>query len=385
MSQTYSLPHTAAAMDFEHALPPAIRRSPAAAFEAQRNRGHRTLVFDESDEDSDEAAPPPVARSRSASIDGQQPQVPTSRYASSTDVNPLRAHPVDAEPPPRNPARQFSRPFKDIEPRRHVPSPDPVSPIGLPSTRRHPRDIISYRNNKRELSNIKRLPPHLRRQTSLETINSVTTTASEDPSEYDCDPPEAQAPSPDFFTLEHHPPCNPPPSIRSKPSSSFSTISGSSRQSSTPAETPLEYASLDHHSPQSLFRKMMPRKTSKLDKMEEVPPSPTRLVIEKTTSIDRTTRPSTHSRSTTSLQSTTTSLPEERSIQSALDNIDRSRSGSKSSGSSKWSASEFDIGTLTEAEIKKCKKKGINPALYAEMRAAKKGKWTSPIAGNTFL
>jgi hypothetical protein len=43
------------------------------------------------------------------------------------------------------------------------------------------------------------------------------------------------------------------------------------------------------------------------------------------------------------------------------------------------------MSTLSEAEIKKCKKKGINPALYAEMRAARKGKWTSPIAGTTFL
>jgi hypothetical protein len=68
-----------------------------------------------------------------------------------------------------------------------------------------------------------------------------------------------------------------------------------------------------------------------------------------------------------------------------LGNAERRRSGSKSSGSSTWSASNFDISALTEAEIKKCKKKGINPALYAEMRAAKKGKWTSPIAGNTFL
>jgi hypothetical protein len=78
-------------------------------------------------------------------------------------------------------------------------------------------------------------------------------------------------------------------------------------------------------------------------------------------------------------------MPEERSLQSILDNVERSRSGSKSSGSSKWSASDFDTSTLTEAELKKCHKKGINPALYAEMRAAKKGKWTSPIAGNTFL
>ena len=365
-------------MDVDDALPPAIRRSPRAALEAQKQyRDHRTYVFDESDEDLDEAAPPPIARSRSASLDGEA----TSRPASSSGVNPLRSHPVDA-PPPKNPARQFSRPFRSQEV-QDVPSPDPNPPLEPPSSRRHPRGLISYRNNKREISNIKRLPPHLRRQTSLETINSVTTTGDDDQSIYGHDPPEVEAPSPDWFTLEDDPPTNPPPSIMSKPSSMHSS-SGSSRRTSTPVETPLEYGSLDHHTPQSLFRKMMPRRLT--DKTPDPPPSPTRLVIAKSTSVDRTSAHiSNFSRSTTSLSEEQRSMPEERSLQSILDNVERSRSGSKSSGSSKWSASDFDTSTLTEAELKKCHKKGINPALYAEMRAAKKGKWTSPIAGNTFL
>jgi hypothetical protein len=366
-------------MDVDDALPPAIRRSPRAALEVQKQyRDHRTYVFDESDEDLDEAAPPPIARSRSASIDGES----TSRPASSSGfINPLRSHPVDA-PPPKNPARQFSRPFRNHKV-QDVPSPDPDPPLEPPSSRRHPRGLISYRNNKREISNIKRFPPHLRRQTSLETINSVTTTASDDQSIYGHDPPEVEAPSPDWFTLEDDPPTNPPPSIMSKPSSMHSS-SGSSRGTSTPVETPLEYGSLDHHTPQSLFRKMMPRRLT--DKTQDAPPSPTRLVIAKSTSVDRTSAHiSNFSRSTTSLSDEQRSVPEERSLQSVLDNVERSRSGSKSSGSSKWSASDFDISTLTETELKRCQKKGINPALYAEMRAAKKGKWTSPIAGNTFL
>jgi hypothetical protein len=211
----------------------------------------------------------------------------------------------------------------------------------------------------------------------------VTTTASDDQSIYGHDPPEVEAPSPDWFTLEDDPPTNPPPSIMSKPSSMHSS-SGSSRGTSTPVETPLEYGSLDHHTPQSLFRKMMPRRLT--DKTQDAPPSPTRLVIAKSTSVDRTSAHiSNFSRSTTSLSDEQRSVPEERSLQSVLDNVERSRSGSKSSGSSKWSASDFDISTLTETELKRCQKKGINPALYAEMRAAKKGKWTSPIAGNTFL
>ncbi|KAF1839279.1 hypothetical protein BDW02DRAFT_234000 [Decorospora gaudefroyi] len=360
------------------ALPPAIRRSPRAALEAQKHRHHRTLVFDESDEELDEAAPPPIARSRSASIDGELSKETPTRADSSSRINPLRSHPVE-EPPPKNPARKFSRPFRELEP-QEVRSPDPVEP---PTSRRHPRGLVSYRNNKREFSNIRKLPPHLRRQTSLETINSVTTTASDDASQYGHDPPEVEAPSTDWFTLQDDPPCNPPLSITSKPSSMHSS-SGSSRQSPLPVETPLEFASLDHNTPQSLFRKMMPRRMT--DKMEQPPPSPTRLIIEKSTSIDRTSHRSTHSKSTTSLPaSSTVSMSDERSLQSILGNVDRSRSGSKSSSSSKWSASDFDISTLTETEIKRCRKKGINPALYAEMKAAKKGKWTSPIAGNTFL
>ncbi|RMZ69437.1 Alpha beta-hydrolase [Pyrenophora seminiperda CCB06] len=368
-------------MDVYDAVPPAIRRSPRAVLAAQKqHRDHRTLVFDEFDEELDEAAPPPIARSRSASIDGEQDRRQTSRSSSISSFNPLQSHPVDT-PPKTPPTPKFSRPFREPEP-QHEASPDPPLPVEPSIVRRHPRGLISYRNNKREINNIKRLPPHLRRQTSLETINSVTTVADDDRSEYGHDPPEVEAPSPDCFTSEDHAPSNPPPSLTSKPSS-INSSSGSSKRTCTPVETPLEYASLDHHTPQSLFKKMMPRKLT--DKPQDHPPSPNRLVIEKAISIDRISRPSTLSGSTTSVPDMQRIPLEERSLRSILDNAERSRSGSKSSGSSKWSASDFDTSTLTEAEIKKCQKKGINPALYAEMRAAKKGKWTSPIAGHTFL
>ncbi|KAE8835042.1 hypothetical protein PTNB85_06375 [Pyrenophora teres f. teres] len=376
-------------MDFDDddAVPPAIRRSPRAALEAQKqHRDHRTFVFDDSDEELDEAAPPPIARSRSASINdhGEQDKRPTSRSSSTFSFNPLQSHPVDT-PPKTPPTRKFSLPFREPEPQpqpQRVPSPDPTPPVEPSITRRHPRGLISYRNNKRELNNIKRLPPHLRRQTSLETIKSVTTVADDNRSEYGQDPPDVEAPSPDWFTSDDYAPSNPSPSITSKPSSIYSS-SGSSRRTCTPVETPLEYASLDHHTPQSLFRKMMPRKLT--DKPQNQSTSPSRLVIKKATSIGQTSRPSTLSGWTSSVSDTHRIIPEERSLRSILDNAERSRSGSKSSGSSKWSASDFDTSTLTEAEIKKCRKKGINPALYAEMRAAKKGRWASPIAGNTFL
>jgi hypothetical protein len=53
----------------------------------------------------------------------------------------------------------------------------------------------------------------------------------------------------------------------------------------------------------------------------------------------------------------------------------------------KWSSSDYDISGLSASEIRKLRKKGINPALYAEMKAARKGKgkWVGPLVGNTFI
>lgn len=54
---------------------------------------------------------------------------------------------------------------------------------------------------------------------------------------------------------------------------------------------------------------------------------------------------------------------------------------------STWMGSNHDISSLTDAEIKKLRKKGINPALYVEMKAARrgKGKWLNPLSGNSYL
>lgn len=56
-------------------------------------------------------------------------------------------------------------------------------------------------------------------------------------------------------------------------------------------------------------------------------------------------------------------------------------------GARTWSSSDYDVSGLSTVEIDKLRKKGINPALYVEMQAARKGKWkwVSPIVGNTFL
>ena len=50
-----------------------------------------------------------------------------------------------------------------------------------------------------------------------------------------------------------------------------------------------------------------------------------------------------------------------------------------------WQASTFDISGMNEAELKKLRKKGVNPRLKAEMDAARKGKWMGPLVGNTFI
>lgn len=61
--------------------------------------------------------------------------------------------------------------------------------------------------------------------------------------------------------------------------------------------------------------------------------------------------------------------------------------GDSESDRSKWKSSDHDTSGLSHSEIQKLRKKGINPALYAEMKAARKGrgKWAGPLAGNSFL
>lgn len=53
----------------------------------------------------------------------------------------------------------------------------------------------------------------------------------------------------------------------------------------------------------------------------------------------------------------------------------------------KWSSSDYETSGLSVAEIQKLRKKGINPSLYAEMKAARKGKgkWVGPLVGNTYI
>jgi hypothetical protein len=61
--------------------------------------------------------------------------------------------------------------------------------------------------------------------------------------------------------------------------------------------------------------------------------------------------------------------------------------GEHMDGLQKFNSSEYDISELSEKEIAKLKKKGINPQLYMEMKAARKGrsKWVGPLVGNTYI
>lgn len=52
-----------------------------------------------------------------------------------------------------------------------------------------------------------------------------------------------------------------------------------------------------------------------------------------------------------------------------------------------WKSSEYDISELSDKKLAKLKKKGINPQLYMEMKAARggKGKLVGPLVGNTYI
>jgi hypothetical protein len=51
----------------------------------------------------------------------------------------------------------------------------------------------------------------------------------------------------------------------------------------------------------------------------------------------------------------------------------------------KFVASEYDTSELSEKEMKKLQKKGINPALALEMKALRKGKSFGNLVGNSYV
>ncbi|KAF2625259.1 hypothetical protein BU25DRAFT_117629 [Macroventuria anomochaeta] len=353
--------------------PHPIRRSPRAAHELQQvfeqlQLENNRCDYDEDEEDdysdSDQETPPPTPRRHPDSYDepsATSPREPPPR--SPLRVNPLRSHPVAADrtpaettPAPRPaPRYRFSHPFREqlYAPRQPDPAP-----------RRHPTTLVSYKPANQHLH------PRLRKRTSLDTIASVTTTASV------LEPDDVETPSPSMFTLESEYPITPdvdlgPPPMSEPPKSaslpeSLRTASVSSTHSMHPT-TPV--SSAETYPPRGILRKLKPGKRKDSVGTDG---GAERLVIERTVSVDQT---SYHSNSSSASNTISSGAPSR---------YPPSETGNSRS-SSAWTASSHDISGLTPEELKKCKKKGINPALFAEMKAARKGRWTSPIAGNTFL
>ncbi|KAF2771352.1 hypothetical protein EJ03DRAFT_373070 [Teratosphaeria nubilosa] len=64
-----------------------------------------------------------------------------------------------------------------------------------------------------------------------------------------------------------------------------------------------------------------------------------------------------------------------------------SRAGDREGQEAQWESSDFDTSEFSASQLKKLRKKGINPALYLEMKNARKGrgKWINPLASNTYI
>ncbi|KAF3038883.1 hypothetical protein E8E11_002192 [Didymella keratinophila] len=375
--------------------PHPIRRSPRAAHELQQvfeqlQLENNAAEWDGAEageySDSDEDFPPPIPRRHANSYHESPPTSPGEPPPRApAHVNPLRSHPVPAArtttdhgsaaaPAPTltpaqrpTPQYRFSHPFREQLYAPRLPDPAP---------RRHPKNLVSYKPVNQ------RLHPQLRRRTSLDTIASVTTTGSARDAEYD-ETPDVETPSPSMFTLESEYPITPnvdlgPPPMTEppKPTSLPSSLRTASIDSipSMPPTTPV--STTEAQSPKGMFRKLKSgkRKDSVSTQKDSISTDggADKLVIERTVSVDQTSYRSNSSSASNTISSGTPSR------------YPNSEAGNSRS-SSTWTASSHDIGGLTPEELKKCKKKGINPALFAEMKAARKGKWTSPIAGNTFL
>ncbi|KAF2656805.1 hypothetical protein K491DRAFT_358670 [Lophiostoma macrostomum CBS 122681] len=336
-------------MDLDDAVPPPIRRSSREALQLQESL---QLSSDDSD---DEAVPPPITRRRSASL-GSPGTTPKHQAPPPVpNKSPLRPHTEPRQGSSRS-ARNFSHPFKERFAQSN-PSPAP---------HRRPIKPIPYRNNAR-------IPHSLRRWSSLETIESV----NEAPSIHEDIPhrPSIESDSTSFSTVEEESSYRSGRSVASQ-TRSEETHSIRSIVTPTPSATGSSSGSMarpimlhKYSSGSSILRRLKPNKFS------EPLMLPQHLEIEKTVSFDQTSQRSNSSSSTMTISS---GRPSEGGYGS-------SAASNRSTNSQDWKSSEFDTSSLTASELKKCKKKGINPALYAEMKAARKGKWVSPIGGNTIL
>ncbi|KAL5412895.1 hypothetical protein PMIN06_010743 [Paraphaeosphaeria minitans] len=330
-------------------------------------------------------APPPepdripplrVNTYHSSSTDRHAPPLPSK--------NPRRSHfePEPLEPSRPDHARNFSHPLKKQLNLQSQTQPQRQPKYANTASFRHPPRPVSFRNSSRT-------PYSMRRWSSLDTIDSVQTT-QETSRENSIDGTESMrteisssskrqylsfddgGQGEDEDSLAGDIPGTPPASSVSLPS----TPSDDSRRSSASnslrsISTTTQGSGSKRSTTASLMRRLKGNKTS------EPLLTPESLEVEKRASLDQSSR--------TNSSNSTMTISSGRPSEAALPGSSHGSTSQLSVSSKEWKSSNFDTSGLTQAELKKCKKKGINPALYAEMKAARKGRFVSPIGGNTFI
>ncbi|KAF2441801.1 hypothetical protein P171DRAFT_446626 [Karstenula rhodostoma CBS 690.94] len=295
--------------------------------------------------------------------------------------------PESLKPNRSNHARNFSHPFK--KQLQLQPQPQPQSQSQSQSQPKYAK-TASFRNPPRPLSyrNSSRAPYSLRRWSSLETIDSVQTTQelsrenSIDGSEstrtetsssskrqylsFDDDGEDGDSIIGD---IPRTPPASSVPIPRTPSDHSRPESSASSPVRSTSTTT--QGSGSKRSATASIMKRL------KGDRTPEPLLTPESLAIEKRISLDQSSR--------TNSSNSTMTISSGRPSEFTFPGSSHGSTSQLSVSSKDWKSSNFDISGLSEAELKKCKKKGINPALYAEMKAARKGRFVSPIGGNTFI
>ncbi|KAF2013786.1 hypothetical protein BU24DRAFT_452612 [Aaosphaeria arxii CBS 175.79] len=347
----------------------------------------RTWLDDDTDSssDSDSAVPASIPRRRSCLVQArmreeevdyfQTPSVPIKSPLRRSSVNSTN-HPKTVSSTPNPTAkysdapepRNFSHPFS-VDSQKHTPRDRFLDSTKSGTTTQ--RGPLSNRKPSTRPSPSRqgtRLPLHLQRCSSLETIVSVNTQRSArdttprgsyETAAASHSTSEEEYSSPTLYNLSVP---QGSPSIRS---------SEGSTQPSNQASSPTR-STLRSPSSSSIIQRLKPKK------FREPLVEPEHLEIARTVSLDQVSH---RTSSSSSILTISSSRPSD--IYPAASTS--TSTSNRSQDSHDWKASDFDTSKLSEAELKKCKKKGINPALYAEMKAARKGKWMSPIGGNAVL
>ncbi|KAF2737318.1 hypothetical protein EJ04DRAFT_125626 [Polyplosphaeria fusca] len=314
--------------------------------------------MDDEDSSADDAVPPPIHRHRSATC---TPKTTKKQEQPGKPTSPRQHGPVLIDSPPSTErgaphVRNFSQPTHRAHALlKRVPSRQPQR--AMPKASPKP---VSYRNNPR-------LPPSLQRWSSLETIDSVTT-VPEAPSDNEQHPSIEIRPNANSSGTGHST-CTfdeDETSTRHSSSRHSSHSSGSSSARPTSGRSCSTKSDSKRYSTSSSLLGMLNVRKTPESHVEHG-----HVAIQERVSVDRTS-------SSGSIVTISSGPPSEvgRCV---------SEANQASPDRQVWTSSSYDVSGLSKAHLDKCKKKGINPALYAEMKAARRGKWTSPIGGNTFL